>query len=268
MLCGVFYLPPSSDGSDLSSVETTLEQLSPSKLKSLTLLGDFNIDRSPSSRHPLLNNIMSIEDKLGLKQIVTFPTRTTVTTESLIDHVYISRSVNLTCCASTSHRYQGLTMTHSWSLYLIAKSLIRGQNTEKSGCTIKPTLKELMRPSSVYQLQPSHMTMLTHFGLNDVMFLQLSSPTLFPQNKSNLKPKYHTSQPISFTLSLTTHKQVAAVFFDVKKAFDSVPHDQLLKSLSDIGITGQLLKWFADYLTGRQQRVVLDGVASNYTQVT
>ena len=41
--------------------------------------------------------------------------------------------------------------------------------------------------------------------------------------------------------SLTTHKLVAAVFFDVKKAFDSVPHDQLLKSLSDIGITGQLL---------------------------
>ena len=34
-------------------------------------------------------------------------------------------------------------------------------------------------------------TIAVHFGLNGVMFLQLSSPTLFPQNKSNLKPKYH-----------------------------------------------------------------------------
>ena len=60
VLCGTCYHPPSSDISGLTSIESALEQLAPSKLKSLVLLGDFNIDRSPTSKHPLLNIIMSI----------------------------------------------------------------------------------------------------------------------------------------------------------------------------------------------------------------
>ena len=92
LLYGVFYRPPSSDGSDMTSIESSLEQLSPSKLRSLIPVGDFNIDQSPTSKHPLLNNIMSIEDKLGLKQIVTAPTRATATNQTLLDHVYISES--------------------------------------------------------------------------------------------------------------------------------------------------------------------------------
>lgn len=39
---------------------------------------------------------------------------------------------------------------------------------------------------------------------------------------------------------VSTHRQVGAVFFDIKKAFDSVPHGQLLQSLADIGVSGQL----------------------------
>ena len=49
---------------------------------------------------------------------------------------------------------------------------------------------------------------------------------------------------------LSKHHQIAAVFFDVKKAFDSVPHTLILQSLSSVGISGPLLSWFEDYLTG------------------
>ena len=54
---------------------------------------------------------------------------------------------------------------------------------------------------------------------------------------------------------LFKHKLIAAVFLDVKKAFDSVSHYQLIHS---IGIQGSLLNWFGDYLSGRSQCVVLD----------
>ena len=64
------------------------------------------------------------------------------------------------------------------------------------------------------------------------------------------------------------HRQVACVFFDVKKAFDSVPHRKIISSLSDIGIKGPLLNWFRDYLSGRCQRVVLDGTTSDPVNVT
>ena len=67
---------------------------------------------------------------------------------------------------------------------------------------------------------------------------------------------------------LAKNQQVAAVFFDVKKAFDSVPHHQLISSLEKTGIRGPLLKWILDYLSGREQRVVLDGTTSDPTPVT
>jgi len=61
-------------------------------------------------------------------------------------------------------------------------------------------------------------------------------------------------------LALSSCNQVATVFFDIKtEAFDSVPHDQLILSLSQMGITGSLLHWF----TNRKQRVVLDGFSSS-----
>ena len=61
--------------------------------------------------------------------------------------------------------------------------------------------------------------------------------------------------------------QIAAVL-DVTKAFDSVPHNRLIKSLHSIGIQGPLLNWFRDYLTSRSQQVVPDGKSSNTTPVT
>ena len=58
---------------------------------------------------------------------------------------------------------------------------------------------------------------------------------------------------------LSSNKHVAAVFFDVRKAFDSVPHTNLIQSLMSVGIDEALLGWFSDYLVGRKQRVVLEG---------
>ena len=47
----------------------------------------------------------------------------------------------------------------------------------------------------------------------------------------------------------------AAVFYDFRKAFDTVWHAGLLQKLSDAGIEGSLHAWFVDYLTSRQQFV-------------
>ncbi len=55
---------------------------------------------------------------------------------------------------------------------------------------------------------------------------------------------------------------VACVFLDLSKAFDSLPHSLILRSLSRIGVCGELFDWFANYLTGRSQWVALKGVSS------
>ena len=57
------------------------------------------------------------------------------------------------------------------------------------------------------------------------------------------------------------------VFFDFAKAFDKVPHRRLLKKLRAIGIEGNLLAFLEDWLTGRRQRVVVEGECSEWRDV-
>ena len=50
---------------------------------------------------------------------------------------------------------------------------------------------------------------------------------------------------------------VDVAYLDNKKAFDSVPHQRLLKKLHTIcslGIRGRVLGWIEQFLVGRQQR--------------
>ena len=51
-------------------------------------------------------------------------------------------------------------------------------------------------------------------------------------------------------------QQVDIIYLDIKKAFDSIPHDKLLHNykLYGCGIQGNLWKWFK-YLSGRTQHV-------------
>jgi len=49
---------------------------------------------------------------------------------------------------------------------------------------------------------------------------------------------------------------------DFSKAFDSVPHEQLLLKVKAYGIQGKVLQWIRSFLSGRKQAVVLNGVKS------
>ena len=57
--------------------------------------------------------------------------------------------------------------------------------------------------------------------------------------------------------TLHQSSQTNAIYLDFAKAFDSVPHNELLLKLRSVGVTGDLLYWFRSYLTGRQQCVGL-----------
>ena len=56
--------------------------------------------------------------------------------------------------------------------------------------------------------------------------------------------------------------EICVVFFDVQKAFDSVPHIPLLQKLANININPYILKWVQDYLTDRRQYVAVEGSSS------
>ena len=61
---------------------------------------------------------------------------------------------------------------------------------------------------------------------------------------------------------------VDVLYLDFAKAFDKVPHQRLLKKLQAHGICGKVLGWISSWLSDRKQRVVLNGSASEWLDVT
>jgi hypothetical protein len=57
------------------------------------------------------------------------------------------------------------------------------------------------------------------------------------------------------------------VYLDFAKAFDKVPKKRLVKKLQAHGIDGPLLTWIDAWLTGREQRVVMNGECSEWPEV-
>ena len=70
-----------------------------------------------------------------------------------------------------------------------------------------------------------------------------------------------------FCKSLDNATSLQAIFFDISKAFDKVWHRGLLHKLNAIGIRGQLLTWFQNYLDNRSQAVVIKGSKSDYLPI-
>uniref|UniRef100_A0A1B6HQG1 Reverse transcriptase domain-containing protein n=1 Tax=Homalodisca liturata TaxID=320908 RepID=A0A1B6HQG1_9HEMI len=63
--------------------------------------------------------------------------------------------------------------------------------------------------------------------------------------------------------ALDRGESASGVFFDLRKAFDMVPHEHLLKKLESIGIRGVAKQWFSSYLKECRQVVELPFVDGN-----
>ena len=63
------------------------------------------------------------------------------------------------------------------------------------------------------------------------------------------------------------HKQTDLIIMDFAKAFNKVPHRRLLHKLNYYGIRGPTNKWISSWISGRSQKVVLDGKASDLVPV-
>ena len=59
-----------------------------------------------------------------------------------------------------------------------------------------------------------------------------------------------------------------AIYLDLSKAFDTVPHKKLIHKLKGYGIGGSILNWITDFLSDRTQYVSVNGSCSGETPVT
>ncbi|XP_065896024.1 uncharacterized protein [Dysidea avara] len=80
--------------------------------------------------------------------------------------------------------------------------------------------------------------------------------------------KGNKSSPCNYRYeTLDSGNSVDVLYLDFKKAFDSVPHDRLLKKIYAYGFRGDLFNWIQDFLKGRRQRVSVNGSMSDDTKI-
>ena len=63
--------------------------------------------------------------------------------------------------------------------------------------------------------------------------------------------------------SLDNGSEICSVYFDFRKAFDTVPHSPLLNKLTDLKVDKHLLTWIQSYLANRSQVVAVGGAQSH-----
>ena len=76
-------------------------------------------------------------------------------------------------------------------------------------------------------------------------------------------PQAVSTKRYDIASELNSKKGVDIAILDFSKAFDKVPHRRLSYKLSYYGITGCLLTWIENFLTGRVERVLVDGQSSD-----
>ena len=76
-----------------------------------------------------------------------------------------------------------------------------------------------------------------------------------------------TTVIIDWAKILDNRGQVDTFIVDFEKAFDTPPHELLKSKLFSYGIGGRTLKWIDSFLCFRQQRVVVNGVKSDWAPV-
>ncbi|KAK4828570.1 hypothetical protein QYF61_027660 [Mycteria americana] len=108
----------------------------------------------------------------------------------------------------------------------------------------------------------------------------LSAITQHVENNQGIKPSQHgfrkgrscLTNLISFYDKVTPlvdeGKAVDVVYLDFSKAFDTVSHSILLEKLAAHGLDGCTHHWVKNWLDGRAQRVVVNGVYSSWRPVT
>ena len=72
----------------------------------------------------------------------------------------------------------------------------------------------------------------------------------------------------TLTAAVDNQIPVDVNYLDCRKAFDTVPHERLLRKLEAYGIRGKILYWIKAFLSGREQFVEIRGTKSDKLGVT
>ena len=103
----------------------------------------------------------------------------------------------------------------------------------------------------------------------DLIYDHLKLSNFLSNQQFGFQPGFSTETALLFAWfsSLDRGISICSVFLDLKKAFDSVPHQPLLNMLATLNLPSHLLCWIHSYLSNCSQRVKVSGSLSQPCQV-
>ena len=202
----------------------------------------------------------------------------TITTQDVLDvlkHLNVSKSYGPDLICPRVLRECADYLAYPYSI-VFNRSLVQGYfPTSWKDANLSPihkkdekSLPSNYRPISLLSSVGKTMERCVHKYLyNYITSHQMITPfqSGFVQGDSTIYQLLHTYH--TFCEAIDSGKEVRAVFCDITKAFDRVWHKGFLHKLRCLGVSDQVLKWFTSYLSGRKQRVVINGKCSDWASV-
>ena len=68
-------------------------------------------------------------------------------------------------------------------------------------------------------------------------------------------------------LGMNDKQYTVAAFIDLKKAFDTINHEILIRKLPHFGINNNIIRWVGNYLTNRKQKCIVNGKTSKEADI-
>ena len=104
--------------------------------------------------------------------------------------------------------------------------------------------------------------------VKDEVLQHLMSNNLISRSQQGFLPRRGTATQLlqtlnDWTTAFDNKNPVDVIYTDFSKAFDRVSHAKLSQTLFSFGIGGVNLRWITEFLTGRTQRVEVNGVFSS-----
>ena len=106
----------------------------------------------------------------------------------------------------------------------------------------------------------------------DNLYVYIFSNNFISDEQSGYRRKDSTvKQLLSITHNIfktfDSNEEIRAVFLDISRAFDRVWHEGLIYKLKTIGIKGDMINILNSFLSDREQRVTIDGQASDWVEI-
>ena len=145
-----------------------------------------------------------------------------------------------------------------WKTAKVTPIYKSGDRTDRSNyrpISVLPALSKILE-------RHVHVNLYNYFIQNKLLYSQQSGFR-----------KYHNTETALIRIvdqllrNLDENHVSGLLLIDYRKAFDMVDHEILMLKLGAYGLSASASRWFASYLEGRRQGVLIDGKVSNWLEV-